>query len=192
MPVNLFPRASVDQGAITQMRQKSGKVVQDLARGTNSVANLLYRNLRATDVEGGTLTGHLVNPSALTANQYATDVFPNFTTKQTQAFAIFGIALLNDAPTLDEVTIYVGADIVAVLPLGEIKAPASGTTPQEGYIFDPVWVPPQTHCRIDLLSGDGQTISLEAFNLIGYVGEKSGDTVNAQHQVVASQAEGAQ
>ena len=187
MPVNLFPRTAVDQGAITQMRQKSGTVVQDLARGTNQVANLLYRNLRASDVTGTIPTGHLVNPGALTANTYATDVFPNFTTKQTQAFAIFGIALLNAAPTLDEITIYVGADIVAVLPLGEIKAPAAGTQPQEGFIFDPVWVPPQTHCRIDLLSGDGQTISLEKFDLIGYVGEKSGDTVNAQHQVVTSQ-----
>lgn len=187
MPVNLFPRASVDQGAITQMRQKSAQVVQDLARGTNSVANLLYRNLRATDVYGS-LQGHLTNPAALVDDTYLVDAFPLFTTTQTQAFAIFGIALLNDAPTLDEITVYVGADIVAVLPLGEIKAPASGTTPQEGYIFDPVWIPPQTHCRIDLLSGDGQTISTELFNLIGYVGEKSGDTVNAQHQVVASQA----
>ena len=80
-----------------------------------------------------------------------------------------------------------GADIVAILPLAEIQSPVSGTTPQIGYIFDPVFVRPSTHCRIDLLSGDGQTISLEEFALLGFVGEKSGDTVNAQSQVVNSQ-----
>jgi len=189
MPVNLFPRSALDQGDITRMRQRAATVVQDLARGTNAVANLIYRNFRPADttLNGATVQGHLVNPSALTANTYLTDIFTNCTTKQSQAFGIFGIELQNATPTLDEVTVYVGSDIVAVLPLQEIKSPGAGTTPQIGYIFDPIWVPPQTHLRIDLLSGTGQTISLENFALIGYVGEPSGTTVNAQHQTVTSE-----
>lgn len=179
--VNLFARHSIDQGVITTTRQRAAKAVQQMARGTNATANILYRALRATDVNGGTtVIGHLTNPATLAANTYSASMFANFATGQNQAFAIFGIVLYNSAPLVDEMTIKVGAATVAILPLGEIKASGSGTTPQVGIISEPIWVPPQTSVTVTMLSGAAQTQSTENFDLLGYVGEPVDATVSKQ------------
>ena len=187
MPNRFYPRNAVDQGAITQTRQKAAQIVQTLAASVNAASDLMYRDLLPRDFtqNGATDLGYLTNPAALVANTWLNNVFPDAVTKTTQAFAILGIALRNTAgsatpPRLDAVEIMVASKLVVYAPLSEIQAPAAGTTPQEGYWFEPVWVPPQTQLTINLLSGTGQTISTEQFVFIGVVGEKEGDLTNSQ------------
>ena len=48
-PVLIFPRASLEQSAITAQRQRANKASLALARGSSTINNLTSRLLRATD-----------------------------------------------------------------------------------------------------------------------------------------------
>jgi hypothetical protein len=185
LPVLIFPRASLDQGAITAMRQRANIIAQELARGTNSAADIIPRPLRATDVMGGTLTGRLSNP-VLAANVYYPDAFPNFTPTQAQGFVLMGFVVLASAPAIDEITITVGSDVLAILPLDETYA-QGGSQAKVGFFFEPIAIPPTLHCKIDLLSNAIVLVNAEVFSLIGYVGEASGTRVGTQPARTASQ-----
>lgn len=175
--VLLFPRHSLGQDVVNQIRQKAGKAVQKMAGGANVTSNILYRNFLASDLVGST-TGHLVNTATLSTTAF-TQLY-KLTVPQNTAFALFGIVLYNSAPGMDAIQINVGASPIVVAPLGEIRASGSGTTPQEGFFSEPVWVPPQAVLTVSALGSIAQTQSLELFNLIGYTAEPITTTVAKQ------------
>lgn len=188
-PILMFPRASLEQSAITSLRQRSNKAAQALARGGSTIANITARQGRPTDINntqtptGVNILARLSNPVALTANVYATDVFPNFTTQQTQGVCIHEFTTLSAVPFIDEITIYVASLKVAVIPLAELYA-QGGAQSKTGFFFDPILVPAQTHCRFDLLSSVNLPIGQEQFGIGFYFGEAWGVTVNPQDQVL--------
>jgi len=189
MAINIYPRSTITDREVIQLRQSAADNVQELARATNNITDLTYRQFRGNDLtlNGGTQLSRVFNPNALVQNVYLTDQFPNCTTKVNQAFVLFGYSVLAAAPVIDEITIYIGNNLIAVLPLGQLYA-QGGVEAKDGYIFDPIYVPPQTHFRIDLVTGvaAGLAANTEAFMPLGYVGEKFGDTVNK----AANQPEG--
>jgi hypothetical protein len=168
------------------MRQRANIIAQELARGTNTAADIIPRPLRATDVMGGTLTGRLNNTAALVANVMLPDVWPNFTPTQAQGFVLMGIVCLAATPQIDEMTITVGADVLAILPLDEVYA-QGGAQAKVGFFFEPVAIPPTLHCKIDLLSTAGVLINAESIAFIGYVGEAAGTRVGTQPARTKSQ-----
>jgi hypothetical protein len=187
LPVLIFPRASLDQGAITAMRRRANIIAQELARGTNSAADIIPRPLRATDVNGGVnVLGRLTNPNALVADTYATDQFPNWTPSQAQGMVLYGYTVLAGVPLIDEITITVGADVLGILPLDEIYA-QGGPEAKVGFLFEPIAIPPTLHCKIDLLSNSAVVANSESFAFIGYVGEAAGTKVGNQPARTASQ-----
>ncbi|MGA2284530.1 MAG: hypothetical protein ABSH07_12855 [Candidatus Dormibacteria bacterium] len=184
-PVLIFPRASLEQSAITAQRQRANKAAQALARGSSTINNLTARLLRPTDFNntqvptGANILARLSNPVALVANTYATDVFPNCTPGQNQGIVLTHFTVFSAVPFIDEVTVYVGALKVAVFTLEELYA-QGGAQSKVGYLFDPIMVPPTNHLRIDLLSSVPLAIGAEQFGLGGYIGEIVGYTVNLQ------------
>jgi hypothetical protein len=187
LPVLIFPRASLDQGSITAMRRRANIIAQELARGTNSAADIIPRPLRATDINGGTnVLGRLTNPNALVANVYNPDVFPNWTPSQAQGMVVYGFVVLAATPLIDEITITVGADVLGILPLDEIYA-QGGPEAKVGFFFEPIAIPPTLHCKVDLLSNQAVVANSEAFGFIGYVGEAAGTKVGNQPARTASQ-----
>lgn len=187
LPVLIFPRASLDQGSITAMRRRANIIAQELARGTNSAADIIPRPLRATDVNGGTnVLGRLTNPNALVADTYAADQFPNWTPSQAQGMVLYGYVCLSATPLIDEITITVGADVLGILPLDEIYA-QGGPEAKVGFLFEPIAIPPTLHCKIDLLAHSAVVANSEAFAFIGYVGEAAGTKVGNQPARTQSQ-----
>lgn len=192
LPVLIFPRASLDQGTITAMRRRANIIAQELARGTNSAADIIPRPLRCTDINGGTnVLGRLTNPNALVADTYATDQFPNWTPSQAQGMVIMGIVILAATPLIDEITVTIGADVLGILPLDEIYA-QGGPEAKVGFLFEPIACPPTLHVKIDLLAHSAVVANSEPFAFIGYVGEAAGTKVGNQPARTASQEQYAQ
>lgn len=180
MATTLISDADYDRAELANMKEQSQLIVQSLVSSATVSAQFTFRPLRAADVAGNT-PGYLTNPNALSANTYAA-AYSNVTPAQNQCFCIWGIELELSAPLIDEITILVGADTVAILPLGAIKAPTAGTTPQRGWIDNPIFVGPQIPFTVNLLSGTGQTQSTEKWNLVGTVGEPMSLKVSGQQQ----------
>lgn len=184
-PVLIFPRASLEQSAITAQRQRANKAALALARGSSTINNLTSRLLRATDFNntqtptGANILSRMSNPVATVANTYATDIYPNCTPGQNQGLVLTHFTVFSAVPFIDELTIYVGALKVAVVPLEEIYA-QGGAQSKVGYFFDPIMVPPTNHLRVDVLTSVPLAIGAEQFGLGGYMGEIVGYTVNLQ------------
>ena len=169
------------------MRRRANVIAQELARGTNSAADIIPRPLRCTDVNGGTnVLGRLTNPGALVADTYSADVFPNWTPTQAQGMVLYGYVCLAATPLIDEITITVGADVLGILPLDEIYA-QGGPEAKVGFIFEPIAIPPTLHCKIDLLAHSAVVANSESFAFIGYVGEAAGTKVGNQPARTSSQ-----
>ena len=183
-PVLGFPRATLDQSVITSVRQRSNKAAVALARGGSTIANLIARPLRPSDVNntatptGANILARLSSP-ALAANVYNTDVWPNLITQQTQGIVLNSFVVFSAVPFIDEITLWVGALPVAVVTFNELYAQGRPAA-QELFFFDPIMVPAQTHLRIDLLSSVTMAAGAEQYGLAGYVGEAVAKTVNLQ------------
>lgn len=158
----------VDNNALSAMRTKLANDLGRLAANSSGGQDVVYRDLRPTDLNNGAVLGQVDNP-ALTADQYTTDVYSTWTRLgPNQAVGIFGFADISAAPKIDEVTMSAGPIVLAILVLDQIYA---STTDVRGFFFPPiVWVPNE-HVRIDMLSHTTNSAHVDAFQWLGIVAE---------------------
>ncbi len=158
----------IDNAALSQMRTQLAADLVRLAANSSGGQDIVYRDLRPTDLNNGTLIGQLDNP-AMTADTYAIDAYSTWTRLgPNQAVGIFGFADISAAPKVDEVSFQAGPVTLAILVLDQIYA---ATNDVRGFIFPPiVWVPNE-HVRVDFLSHTTNSAHVDAFQWIGLVAE---------------------
>lgn len=167
MAVTVHAR-DVDPGRLALMKTTLANDLVSLAGNVSGGQDIVYRDLRPTDLNNGVLIGKLDNP-ALTADTYANDVYSTWTRLgPQQAVGIYGFADLSANPIVDEATFAAGPLTLAICVLDQIYA---STTDMRGYFFPPIVWTPNEHVTISLLSHAGASAHADAFQWLGIIAE---------------------
>lgn len=182
----LLTAREADVNLIARMKAQLIADLTQIVRSTSGVIDLVYRNVRPTDFQNGTVTGRLNNPNALVANTYATDQWPNFTLTSTQALGIFGYAAIGANPQIDELTFIAGPVTLSITPLDVLYAEVDRV---KAYIIDPIVWGPTEHVRIDVLAGAAVAQFAEQFAFEGIIVEP--EKLVAKPRTLVSRPDGA-
>lgn len=175
------PVRDVTPQDLAAMRVQLAHDLQTIVGGVSGGQDVVYRDLRPTDLNNGTLVAGLQNP-AVTANTYTTDVYSSWTALgPQQAVGIYGYADLSVAPFADEFTFVAGPYTLSICVVDQAYANTQDTR----VLFWPplVWVPNE-HLRIDVISRSTLAASLYNLQWIGILAEIT-KTVVPPRQLVA-------
>lgn len=159
----------LDPMSVSRLRTVLAQDLVALARGASGPnMDIVYRDLRPTDLNNGVLIGKLDNP-ALTADTYANDVYATWTKlTQNQAVGIQAIADLGPVPAIDEITFTAAPTTIGIVPVDQ--AWANSIDARCYFIDPPVWQPNE-HVNVGLLSHAGASAHADSFQWVGIVAE---------------------
>ncbi len=171
----LIPAVQADHATVAAMKRQLALDLMSMVKDANGGIDVVYRPLRPTDLNNGTVLGRTVS-GALTGGTVATDIFSSWTNlTAVQAVGIYGFASLAANPLIDEIQFVVGSgggsQTLAIIELDEIYALQEAV----GYFLPPVVWQPNEHVGVALLAGT--SVTNEQISLLGYVAEPAGKTV---------------
>ena len=159
----------LDPGSMTRLRTVLATDLVALARGSSGPnTDIVYRDLRPTDLNSGTLIGRLDNP-VLTADTLNTDIYSTWANlTQNQAVGITALADVGPVPLIDEVQFVAAPTTIGICVV--TQAWTNSVDARAFFIDPPVWVP-QEHVQVNLLSHAGGAVHADGFQWQGVIAE---------------------
>lgn len=177
----------LDPMSLSRLRTVLAQDLVALARGSSGPnMDIVYRDVRPTDLNNGTLIGKLDNPS-LTADTYANDVYSTWTKlTQNQALGVQALADEGPVPSIDEITFVAAPTTIGIVPTDQ--AWCNSIDARIYFIDPPVWQPNE-HPNISLLGHVTTSAHADSFQWVGIIAENQ-STVGLPRVLLPSKVAG--
>src|SRR5580700_5671852 len=159
----------LDPTTTSRLRTVLSNDLVALARGSSGPnMDIVYRDIRPTDLNNGVVIGKLDNP-ALTGDTYNNDIYSSWLKlTQNQAIGVQALCDQGPAPVVDELTFVAAPSTIGIVPVDQAWC---NTIDSRIYFIDPPVWQPNEHVQINMLGHTTVSAHVDSFQWLGVIAE---------------------
>jgi len=189
--IYLVPTPLLTHDALLSVKRRAADVLQSVSQRQNGGADVIVRDLTATDLFVGTTPNPATNVAlmsngvALAQNVYSGSMYPNAKLASGQVVVIWGFTARQTVPHIQELQFRVGQ-----LPVAQVRLTQTYAFSQspDAVFSEPVYWTQNQAIDIRALADQNVLVNAEVFELKGWLCEKASDTVGFQPVIDSAQA----